>query len=322
MKVLGVGGGIGASRVWSALQPVCEVGDLTVVVNNGDDMWMHGLRICPDLDTVTYALAGRQDLERGWGVKGETWRNSQAFQELGGESWFQLGDVDLAMHLLRTGELARGTPLSEITRRVSEALGVPSRILPATDDPVTTVVHTREYGRIHYEEYLVRHGAAPRVKDSEVHGLLSARPAPGVLEGIAEADLIIIGPSNPVASVDPILGIEGVRASIRGAQAPVVVMSPIVSAVRIQAEGESRRACSRAALLEARGVPADPVGVASMYLDLASLFVIDRTDVALAPQIEELGVDVAAVPTLLHQGNSADELLDTLLGAANQEATP
>lgn len=321
MEMLGIGGGIGASRLWGTLQTAAPDVDLTLVVNTGDDIWMHGLRICPDLDTVIYALSGRQDLERGWGVRGETWRSHEALQALGVEAWFGLGDVDLATHLMRTGELRHSVPLSEVTRRLASNLGVKATVLPSTDDEVATRAITHEYGDIHYEEYLVRYGAEPAVIASMTGGISSARPAPAVLEAIAQSDVIVIGPSNPIASTAPVLCVPGVREAIQRARATVIAVTPIVINVPIGDVGEDRRARSRAALLEAAGVAPNPVGVAGLYKRLCDRMVIDSADIEFAATIRDQGFEVAAVPTLMHRGYPPEQLMDALLRVALQSAT-
>lgn len=318
-RVVGLGGGIGASRLWRAIASVEVDLEFTVIVNTADDLWLHGLRVCPDLDTVLYALSGRQDDERGWGVRGETWRCRDALEAIGGSAWFELGDVDLATHLYRTGELRRGTGLGEVTTRLARSMGVTTTVLPATEDEIATTVITREYGPLHYEEYYVRYGAAPAVVGTETVGLSDARPAPGVLQAISEADVIVVGPSNPVASVLPILGVHGVADAIRTSAADVVAVTPIVENVAIDDPGELRRAVSRAALLQAHGHVADPAGVAALYRGTCRRFVVDEADSARVEEIAALGFEVMSVPTLLHRGHHPASLLEALLHAGVYE---
>jgi LPPG:FO 2-phospho-L-lactate transferase len=249
--VVGLGGGIGASRLWRALAAAVEPSRLTVVANTADDLWLHGLRICPDVDTTLYALSGRQDVERGWGVRGESFRCMEALRALGCDAWLHLGDLDLATHLLRTGMLRDGLGLAEVSRRLAAAMGVTVRVLPMSEGEVTTRIETADGRVLHYEEYLVRDQAKPPVRRVHYAGLARAEPAPGVLEALADAELIVLGPSNPMASVAPILGLRGVRAALQDAADHVVAVSPIVSRVPITDPGEQRRAASRAALLRA-----------------------------------------------------------------------
>lgn len=234
-RVVGLGGGIGASRLWCALAGAV---DLTVVVNTGDNLWYHGLRVCPDIDTVLYALSGRQDLDRGWGVTGETWRCMDALRDLGEDVWFNLGDLDLATHLRRTGLLRSGLGLAEVTLGQAAALGVEVRVPPATEAELTTRIETADGHDLHYEEFLVRHGAAVPVSSVRYAGASVARPAPGVAEAVAAADVVILGPSNPVASIGPILAVPGLGDAIRLA-ANVVAVTPIVGGVPVAERARS-----------------------------------------------------------------------------------
>jgi LPPG:FO 2-phospho-L-lactate transferase len=311
--IVGLGGGIGASRLWRPLVAAVEPSRLTLVVNTADDLWIHGLYVCPDLDTTLYALSGRQDLVRGWGVADESFRCMGALSALGRKVWFSLGDLDLATHLMRTELLRAGVRLVEITQQLADAMGVRTRILPMTEDAVTTRIRTPG-GRLHYQEYLVQHGARPSVLEVCHEGASRASPAAGVMDAIGEAELIILAPSNPVASISPILAVGGIREAICRTAAPVVAVSPIVSGVPISDPAEQLRADSRAALLGALGVPATASGVADHYRDLVDRYVLDIADAAEADAVRAMGIDVAAVPTLLHSGAPPDELIDAVLG--------
>jgi LPPG:FO 2-phospho-L-lactate transferase len=314
-RVVGLGGGIGASRLWRALAQAVPQQDLTLIVNTGDDLWLHGLRVCPDLDTTLYALSGEQDAERGWGRKGETWRCRDALRELGEQVWFNLGDRDLATHLWRTGLFHDGAGLSAVTTGLATIFGVAATVLPMTEDEVTTYVDTAAHALLHYEEYLVRYRAEPDVRGVEHRGVDRAIAAPGVLDAIAAADLIVLAPSNPVASIAPILGLPGVREALLVTAAPVIAVSPLVLGRAITDPGEERRAASRNALMAAVGKPADPAGVAAMYAGFCDRFVLDLADESYAANIRSLGVDVAVAPTLLHTGEPPEPLLDVILGA-------
>jgi len=314
MNVVGLGGGIGASRLWRALAPAMGPGELTLVVNTADDIWMHGLRICPDLDTTLYALSGRQDRGRGWGLLDESFRTMDALRGLGRDIWFNLGDLDLATHLFRTELLRDGHGLTEVTGRLATAMGLATRVLPMSEDEVTTTVMTTSHGPLHYEEWLVRYGAEPAVTSVEHVGLDKAAPAPDVLEAIAAADVVVLAPSNPLASIAPILGVAGVREAIHASPAHVVAVSPSVIGVPITDPGEARRAVSREVLMRSRGLDPTPVGVAGLYTGLLDRFVLDQADAALADEVARSGVQVAVTPTLLHIGAPADHLLDAVLG--------
>jgi len=312
--VVGLGGGIGASRLWRALVPALPAAELTLVVNTADDVWMHALRVCPDLDTTLYTLAGRHDPDRGWGVLDESFRTMDALRGLGHDVWFNLGDLDLATHLFRTELLSAGVGLAEVTRRLAGALGVATTVLPMSENEVATRVRTAALGPLHYQEFLVRHGAGPAVLDVDYPGLSRATAAPGVIEAIGDADIIVLAPSNPVASIMPILGLRGVQEALRTSASTVIAVSPMVMAVPITDSGEALRARSRAALLRSCGVEPSPVGVAGLYRDLCHRFVLDIADALQADAIRALGLDVAIVPTLLHVGAPATGVLDAIIG--------
>lgn len=313
--IVGIGGGIGASRFWRALLRVLDPAELTIVVNTGDDLWLHGLRICPDLDTTLYALSGRQDVERGWGVADESFRCAGALRALGEDVWFNLGDLDLATHLLRTGLLRRGARLSEVTERLAAAMGVGVRVVPMTDDEVTTQVETTDGATLHYEEFLVQHRAALEVARVVYSGAAGARPAPGVVTAIKEAGLVLLAPSNPLASIGPVLAVPGIREALLATEAPVVAVSPIVSRVPITDPGERRRATSRAALLASIGLPPTATAVASWYGYLCQRFVLDSADSVERDAVLALGPEVDVVPTLLTGRPPDDVLAGTVLAA-------
>lgn len=321
VKIVGLGGGIGASRLWKSLLARGEEIDLTLAVNTGEDLWIHGLRVCPDLDTVLYALSGRQDSERGWGVRNETWRCMETLGEIDGHQWFNLGDSDLAVHLYRTGRLRAGHLLSDITSDLARSFGIGCRVLPATDAEITTRVVTADGRDLHYQEFLVREHATPDVTRTYVQDF--AEPAAGLLTRIASADLIIIGPSNPVASLGPILHLAGVREALKGARDRTVAVTPIVETVPITDPGESTRARSRAHLLAASGFAPTPGGVAAFYADVASTFILDRADRLHLRAVEEQGLRAIMADTLLHQGVDAAPLIATLLAVGHAlTATP
>lgn len=313
-RVVGLGGGIGAARLWTLLAGVLPPEDLTLVVNTADDLCMHGLRVCPDLDTTLYALSGRLDVERGWGVKGDSWSARSVLGELGGETWFGLGDQDLGMHLFRSGLLRSGLGLAAVTGRAARALGVDVDVLPMTEQEVATRVRTVDGRSMHYQEFLVRAGAEPRVRSVTYEGLAEAQPTPGVLKAIDAADVIVIGPSNPVASVEPILGLPGVRSALAARRRKVVAVTPVVSGVPVEDAAERRRALSRTRLLEATGSPSTASAVAARYDDLVGTFVLDPADGTEAADVVALGLDVVVAPTLVHLDADPAPLLEALLG--------
>ncbi|MEU3713486.1 2-phospho-L-lactate transferase CofD family protein [Streptomyces catenulae] len=323
VNVVGIGGGIGASRLWLTLNEALDAGTpglpspLTLVVNTGDDLWAHGVRVCPDLDTTLYALGGRQDVERGWGTKGETWRCMETMRELGNEVWFNLGDTDLATHLLRTSWLREGVGLAEVTRRLAAGMGLRCRVLPATEQPVGTQLLCTDGERRSYQEFLVRDAAAPRVHEVTYAGISAARPAPGVLDALDAADLVVLGPSNPVASLGPVLAVPGIREALREVRCPVVAVTPTVSRVPFEDPGEARRADSRQRLMESRGVAATATGAAELIRDVCDVYVLDSADAQEAEAIRALGPEVLVTPTLARGGRVPRSLADAVLDTVN-----
>lgn len=307
-----LGGGIGASRFSTALARVVPPDQITCIVNTADDLWHYGLRICPDIDTTLYAHSGRKDDRRGWGLRGDTFHAMEQIHDLGETPWFNLGDRDLATHLLRTGWLREGLGLTAITGRLATAMGVPLRILPMSEDEVTTEVRIAE-GWVHYQQFIVRRDARDQVLDVRYAGIAHARPGPGVFEAIQRASLVIIEPSNPCASVEPILALPGVRQALRASPALVMAVTPVVSGVPITNPGEARRARSRAGLLASRGLPHRAAAVAELYRDVADLFVLDEADDSEADSIAALGMRVIVAPTLLHRSADPDAAIARLL---------
>jgi LPPG:FO 2-phospho-L-lactate transferase len=314
--VVGLGGGIGASRLWRVLARVVGPSSLTLVAGTAGDLRLHGLRSCPDVDTTLYALSGRQDPDRGWGVRDESFRCMSALRDLGGESWFSLGDLDLATHLYRTGLLGDGVTLTEVTARLASSLGVRARVLPMTDHDVTTMISTTDGRLLHYQEYLVREQAGPGVRGVRFDGIGTAAPAPGVLAAIESADLIVLGPSNPVASMLPILGLPGVTQALEQRRDRVVAVSPVVASLPFTDEAERRRGQARAALLAAINLPATASGVARLYRDICARLVYDRADQGEGPRIQAQGPQPVAADLLLHRGAAPDSLLAALLGSS------
>lgn len=310
--IVGLGGGIGAARLWRALLGRVAPDELTIITNNGDDLWWYGLRVCPDLDTVLYTLTDRQDAERGWGLRGESWRTRDALRDLGEEPWFNIGDLDLATHLYRTGALRAGRLLSAVTAELGAAAGLRARLLPMTDDEVETHVRLGCGATVHYQEFYVHRRAEDTVTAVEYRGAEQAAPAPGVLEAIAAADRIILGPSNPLASIGPILAVPGIREAIKASGAPVIAVTPIVSNVPITDPGEARRAASRAALLGAVGLQHNARAAALLLADIADAFVIDWAD-GNELRGHALGADVVPAHTLVDEHGQLPNLVDVVL---------
>jgi LPPG:FO 2-phospho-L-lactate transferase len=262
-RIVVLGGGVGNARFlvglrdWARDRPESERPDITAVVNVGDDMWLAGLRITPDLDSVMYALAGVNDTERGWGRVGETERVSAELAAWGvGWPWFTLGDLDLGAHIARTSMLRDGLPLSAVVERITARWPLGVRLIPSTDAEVETHVVTDD-GTMHFQEWWTRWRAARAARSFEFRGVESARPAPGVLEAIASADAIVLAPSNPIVSIDPVFSIPGIREAIRSAPAPVVGLSPVIGGAVVRGMAD--------ACLSAVGVETSALAVARWY---------------------------------------------------------
>jgi LPPG:FO 2-phospho-L-lactate transferase len=269
MRVVTLAGGTGAAKLLRGLATCVPPRDLTVIGNTGDDTEVWGLHISPDLDTVSYALAGLLDVERGWGLAGETFNCLAAMAAHGADTWFNLGDRDLATHLTRTWALRDGHPLSTVTARLAADLGVGARILPMSDAPVRTMIRTPG-GRLTFQEYFVREKALVEVVGVDYEGAASARPAPGVVEAIRAADVVVVCPSNPVTSVGPILAVPGIVDALRATPAPVVAVSPIVGGAAVSGPA--------GALMQARGFAVSPLGVAQAYAPWLRRLLIDPRD--------------------------------------------
>ncbi len=267
-RVVALAGGVGGAKLALGLSRALRPEQLTVVVNTADDFVLYGLPISPDLDTVMYTLSGVANPETGWGVAGDTTHMLDMLARYGESPWFRLGDRDLATHLLRASWLAQGQTLTQVTQRLAEALGVQNALLPMTDAPVRTIVHTREQGRLEFQEYFVRYRWQPTVERIEYVGAESALPTPEVLAALAAADVVVICPSNPMLSVAPILALCGVRAALR--QKPCVAVSPIVAGQALKGPA--------AKLMAELGWDVSPLVVARYYGDLLTGFVLDVRD--------------------------------------------
>jgi LPPG:FO 2-phospho-L-lactate transferase len=282
---------------------------VTAVVNTGDDRVFYGVDVCPDLDIVTYTLAGRIDPERGWGLAGDTFAAIDALAALGHATWFRLGDRDLATCLHRTLRLREGAGLARVADEIRRAFGVATRILPMSEDACPTLVELSGGRRLHFEEYLVRDGAPSDVDAVDLAAARRARPAPGVLEALRAARTILVCPSNPVVSIGPILALPGVREAIAASGAPVVAVSPIVGGAPIKGPADH--------LLRAIGSEVSARGVARLYRDLAGGFVLDRRDAEQAADIEALGLRARAVDTIMRDAAASEALARAALDLAD-----
>ena len=302
--IAALAGGVGASKLLLGLHDVIDPRDLTVIVNTGDDITLHGLKISPDLDIVTYTLAGIVDAAKGWGYRGETFHALKRLAAFDRINWFNLGDRDLATHIHRSAMLSEGKTLSDATESIRLALGVKARILPMSDDPVPTLIDAAE-GELHFQEYLVKRRAEPVVRGIRFDGVEKARPARGVLEAIRDADRILICPSNPLISIGPILAVPNIRYALRARKEKVIAVCPIVA-------GKSLKGPSDKMLAEL-GHEASAHGVAKLYTDFTGTFVIDPADRAQAESIRNLGMKVAVVPTVMKTRAQKRKLARSLL---------
>jgi len=302
--VTALAGGVGASKLLLGLHDVIDPRNLTVIVNTGDDITLHGLRISPDLDIVTYTLAGIVDETKGWGYRGETFHALKRLAAFGRVNWFNLGDRDLATHIHRSAMLAEGKSLSDAVEAIRLALGVKARILPMCDQRVPTMIDTAE-GELHFQEYLVKRRAEPVVRGIRFDGVDKSRPAEGVLEAIRDADRILICPSNPLISIGPILGVPGIREALRARKGDVIAVCPIVG-------GKSLKGPSDKMLAELGHEPS-AFGVAKLYADFTGTFVIDPADKTQAGPIRKLGMKVEVVPTVMKTRSQKRKLARLLL---------
>jgi LPPG:FO 2-phospho-L-lactate transferase len=297
-------GGVGAARLLRALTGALDPGEITAIVNVGDDLVLHGLTICPDLDTITYTLAGLNNDELGWGLAGESWRVMGELDALGGESWFQLGDRDLATHLFRSQRLAAGATKTEVTAELCERFGVGIRLLPVTNDVIATEFDT-ELGRLSFQEYFVRHHHDVVVAAIDVVGGDRARATPEVLEALTSATRIVIAPSNPLISIGPILAVPGVREIIEQRRDDVVAVSPIVGGQALK--GPASR------LLAELGHAVSCVGVADYYGDIVGTWIIDEADRHEADDVAARGARVIVTTTVMADADNARRLATAVL---------
>jgi len=289
-RIVALAGGVGAARFLEGLARVVPPEKIFIVVNTGDDACFHNLHIAPDLDTITYTLAGVADRRRGWGITGDSFRCLQGLGRLGAETWFQLGDRDLATHLYRTERLRQGSTLSQVTAEISLALGVRATIVPMTDSPVRTQVRTRRE-TLDFQTYFVRRRARDVVQGVSFRGARQARPAPGVIEAIREASGVVICPSNPILSIGPILAVPGIGEALRKTAAPVASISPLVAGRALK--GPAAR------MMKSLGLVASALGVAKLYREFASVFVLDCADQGQARRIEALGLKAVVTNTIM-----------------------
>jgi len=326
-------GGVGAARLLRGMVRAVPASDVTAIVNTADDVVLHGLHVSPDLDTVTYTLAEAGNPETGWGLAGETWQAMDALERLGGKAWFRLGDRDLGTHLHRTGRLAEGAGLAAVTAEIAAAWGLELTLLPMTEDRVATMVTlarpdgarnqadgeadgqaddpangqasqpaSREVG---FQEYFVRLGHSVAVESVRFDGAEDSLPGPGVLDALADADVVVIAPSNPIVSIGPLLAVPGIADALRSRRADTVAVSPIVAGAALKGPADR--------MLRELGHEASVVGVARLYRDLAATLVVDTADAGLADAVEAEGMACVVTDTIMSSAEVAADLSRRIL---------
>jgi LPPG:FO 2-phospho-L-lactate transferase len=288
--ITALAGGVGAAKFLTGLAKIVNEEDLNIIVNTGDDIELHGLCISPDLDIVTYTLAGIVDEEKGWGIRGDTFQCLEALKKLGQETWFALGDRDLATHVFRSARLKKGKSLSEVAAEISRALGLKMAILPMTNDPFETRIITSR-GTVHFEEYMVKNEAKDEVCGVEFVGANCAKPVEGVIDALLDSELIVVCPSNPIVSIGTILAVNGFRDALLKTKARKVAVSPIIAGAPVKGPADK--------LLKGLGLEVSAYSVANLYADFLDVFVIDVADAMEKRRIEELGLEVKVTNTIM-----------------------
>jgi LPPG:FO 2-phospho-L-lactate transferase len=304
MKVTLLAGGTGGTKLAHGFTLLDPPVDLTVIANVGDDFELHGLHVSPDVDALLYTLGGLIDADRGWGIRDDTMTAHAMLDRYGEPGWFAVGDADLATHVERTRRLGDGQSLTAATAAMASALGIGARILPATDDRFRTMLETDE-GLLDFQDYFVRRRQEPQVTAVTFDGAATARPTPAVLDAIAGADLIVIGPSNPIVSIGPILSLAGVRAALEVAPAPKVAVSPIVAGRALKGPADR--------MLVSLGHESTALGVARIYVGLVDRFVLDAADAELASDVEGLGMPAGILDTVMRDDDDRKALAASLI---------
>ena len=304
-RVAVIAGGVGAAKFLRGLLNFYPNELVTAVVNIADDFRLHGLAISPDLDTVTYTVSSQVNSETGWGRSGESWRVLEELAKIGGHTWFSLGDLDLALHLYRTQRLTEGATLSDVTHEICAAWGITARLLPATNETVSTRLKVSDKGWLDFQDYFVVQRHNVPITDVRFDGIDDASPGPGVIESLEEADVVIIAPSNPIVSVNPVLEISGIREVLLKKRESVVAISPIVGGAALK--GPAAR------MLDELGHESSAVGVAVLYKDVARTLVVDHVDAELSARIEAEGVRALITDTIMSDQTRAAALAKTTL---------
>ena len=304
--ITALGGGVGAAKFLEGLSRVISDEPLSVIVNTGDDIVLHGLRISPDVDTIIYRLSGLIDAGKGWGVRDDTFTCLAALSRLGAETWFNIGDIDFATHIYRTRLRNEGFKPAEVTERLARAFGIKDsiKVIPMTDEDVETWILTDE-GDMHFQEYLVKRKMKPEVKKVAFRNIERAKPAPGVLEAIRDARMIVLCPSNPIISIGPILNVKGIGEALRGADGKVIAISPLIGGVPLKGPADK--------LMRGLGLEVSSAGVARLYRDFLDVMVIDTEDAGEAARISEMGIKPVVLDTLMSDAEKAATLASAVL---------
>jgi len=300
-----VAGGVGAARMLGGLVQVVDPASITAVVNTGDDVELHGLHISPDIDTITYTLAGAVNPETGWGLVGETWQAMEALGRYGGMTWFNLGDRDLGTHLYRTQRLREGATLSEVTGEITAAWDLGLTLVPMSDDPVRTMITVVDEGEIGFQDYFVRRRHDVEATAIRFAGVETASPSPAALAALADAQRVVIAPSNPLVSIAPVLAVPGLREAVEARREDCVAVSPIIAGTTVKGPADR--------LLAELGHDASVVGVARLYAPLAARLVIDEADADLADAVTAEGIEAVVAPTMMHGAPEAAALARVVL---------
>ena len=307
--ITALAGGVGAAKFLHGLAQVVPQKEVTIVVNTGDDIELYGLHISPDLDIIMYTLANVVDEEKCWGVRGDTFHCLEMLRKYGHETWFNLGDKDLATHIHRTALIENGLTLSEATNKLCQAFGLEVKILPMTNDAFATKIVT-ERGTMHFEEYFVKRNAQDKVLNVVFEGVDKAQPASGVIEAIKDSELVAICPSNPIVSIGTILSVKNVRAALRATRGNVVAISPIVGGRPIKGPADK--------LMEGLGLTVSAYSVANLYHDFLDVFIIDNVDQMEKERIEDLGLEVVVTNTIMKTLDDKIKLAKLAVESANR----
>jgi LPPG:FO 2-phospho-L-lactate transferase len=301
-------GGVGAAKFLEGLAAVMPPEEITVIVNTGDDATFHGLHVSPDIDTIIYTLADLSDRERGWGLRDETYSCLEELTKLGEDTWFTLGDRDFATHLYRTRRLREGALLSEVTAELVELRNLKLKLLPMTDDPAPTVLHT-DMGTLGFQEYFVGKGQRPVVRQLDLSAAQAASPAKGVVPALTYSDAVIIAPSNPLISIGPILAVQEVREALVKTRAKVAAISPIIGGKALKGPADK--------MMNSLGYGSSATAVAKLYADFLDVFVLDQQDAALAPEVEALGMTAIAINTVMNSAEAKQQMARDVLNTVN-----